>query len=149
MGNFKKLEWRSVHGKIEDTNIQEVEKALGIQFPDDYIQCIKENNGGHPIKEVYDFGKHKEAVFDRLLNFLPEKPNYIVHVYNSVIDRMLKDIYCFAEDPFGNLICFDYREKDRREPSIVFWDHEIASESPEKAISHVCDSFSQLLNILY
>ncbi|MEC1599882.1 SMI1/KNR4 family protein, partial [Bacillus spizizenii] len=34
-------------------------------------------------------------------------------------------------------------------PSIVFWDHEMAFEDPERALSPVCDSFTELVNKLY
>lgn len=41
-----------------------------------------------------------------------------------------------ADDVFGNEICFDFR-KGLSSPSIVFQDHEIAFEDPERAIFNV------------
>ncbi|MFH0347132.1 hypothetical protein ACHADS_11355 [Bacillus vallismortis] len=35
---------------------------------------------------------------------------------------MLPEIVHLACDPFGNQICFDYRQ-NRENPSVVFWDH--------------------------
>ncbi|MDL5142231.1 T7SS effector LXG polymorphic toxin [Bacillus atrophaeus] len=62
--------------------------------------------------------------------------------------RILPGIVPFACDPFGNEICFDYR-LNKENPSVVFWDHEIAYEDPDKALSHICDSFTELVNKLY
>lgn len=48
----------------------------------------------------------------------------------------------FAKDPFGNLLCFDYRYNEKS-PKIVFYDCE------ETTITTVCDSFTELLERLY
>src|SRR5690606_3082757 len=103
------------------------------------------NNSGTPMPYSYDFEGRKGAVFDRLLSHDPNSPSYIVSTYNAVKDRLPKGIYPFAEDTFGNLICFDYRE-DMENPSIVFWDHE---RPDHKNIFPVCSSFTDLLNKLY
>ncbi|MDL5142234.1 SMI1/KNR4 family protein [Bacillus atrophaeus] len=53
-----------------------------------------------------------------------------------------------ADNVFGNEICFDFR-KGLNSPSIVYWDYEITFEDPERALSPVCDSFTELVNKLY
>lgn len=72
---------------------------------------------------------------------------YILDVYNDIKDRLLKKVYPFAEDPFGNMICFDYRIDN--EPQIVFWDSEISFDNAEGAIMPIAKSFSEFMDILY
>ncbi|MCY8426886.1 SMI1/KNR4 family protein [Bacillus vallismortis] len=61
---------------------------------------------------------------------------------------MLSGIVPFACDPFGNEICFDYRQ-NKDNPSGVFWDHEIAYKYSDGALSHICDSFTELVDKFY
>jgi hypothetical protein len=127
------LVWDSTHDEVSLGKIREVEEELGIIFPSDYLECVKVNNGGYPSREVLDFEGKKEAIFYRLLSFHREKNYYILSVYNNVKDRMVDGVIPFANDPFGNLLCFDYRQNSLN-PTVVFWDHEIANDNPERAI---------------
>ncbi|MPQ45127.1 SMI1/KNR4 family protein [Clostridium tarantellae] len=52
-----------------------------------------------------------------------------------------------AEDPFGNLICFDYRTTNK--PTIVFLDHEKAFNNKNLALCKICNSFNELLAMLH
>jgi|SRR5690606_852247 len=131
---------------IDRSVIRNTEKAFGVTFPDDYVECVLKNNGGSPMPNVYDFEGRKGAVFGRLLNHDPNGPNNILRMYDAIQDRLPEGIYPFAEDTFGNFICFDYRQ-DKENPSIVFWDHE--KTSCKTAIFPVCRSFTELLNKLY
>lgn len=140
--------WDSIHGEVELNQIVKVEKALGIKFPKDYIGCAKINNGGYPSKEAFDFDARTEAVFNRLLSFHDDKKNYIVSVFNGIKDRLVDGVYPFADDPFGNHLCFDYRGNNKK-PVIVFWDHEAAFMNIEEAVFKVCDTFTELLEKLY
>ncbi|MBN1698939.1 MAG: SMI1/KNR4 family protein [Spirochaetales bacterium] len=142
------VKWFVKKKDISDKEIIKVENIFNIRFPEDYRECVKINNGGAPKPEAYDFKDHKEAVFEWLLNFNEGLANNIIKTYNAIKDRLVDNIYPFASDPFGNYICFDYRE-DKKAPKIVFWDHEVASRYPEDAISYICDSFSELLDKLY
>lgn len=44
------------------------------------------------------------------------------------------------------LICYLFRIVD---PSVVFWDYEIAYEDPDGALIQISDSFSELVDKLY
>ena len=55
---------------------------------------------------------------------------------------MVAKVYPFARDPFGNLLCFDYRNSTES-PTVVFWDHE--EENIKEAIYPVCSTFTELL----
>ncbi len=149
MSETNAVTWGSTHGEVPGESVIQVEKALGIKFPEDFVECAVKNHGGYPSRDVFDFVNHEGAVFNRLLSFNPEKKTYILNVYNWIRDRLVEGIYPFADDPFGNFICFYYRNPEDKAPAIVFWDHEIAYEDPEKAISPVCNTFTELLSKLY
>ncbi|MBA2858721.1 hypothetical protein HNP93_001422 [Methanococcus maripaludis] len=144
------IKWVSVGKPLETYEIIEVEEFFGIKFPNDYVECLKVNAGGCPKPEVFDFKNHKEAVFNRLFTCDKADSHYfILDNYYAIKDRLIDNIYPIADDPFGNCICFDYREGNDKTPKIVFWDHEIAYGNPKNAISYICDSFSELLSKLY
>lgn len=138
------IEWLFSHEPVSEHEIASIESLLNIKFPRDYIECAKNNHGGNPSLQIYDFDGHQESVFNSLLSLNPGESNYILDVYNNVKDRLVNDIYPFADDPFGNLICFDYRNNDGIS-TVVFWDHELSHENFEKAIIPICKTFTELL----
>jgi hypothetical protein len=123
----------------------ELQRIFGITFPKDYLECIKDNNRGYPHPKVFYVGNNSE-VFNNLLNCELDDTYGILAEYNAIKDRLPEKVIPFARDPFGNLICFNYRESS--EPTIVFWEHETASRSKEAAIKKVCNTFTELLNML-
>ena len=140
-----KLRWICEKDKIEMDALLKVEEALRIRFPKDYIEFIITHDGAYPIPNIFEINGNEE-VFNNLLSFDEESCINIVDTYNDVQDRLIEKIIPFAEDPFGNLICFDYRNKTH--PTIVFWDHEKAFSNKENAISYICNTFSELLDML-
>lgn len=138
------IEWLFSHEAVSEQEIASIETQLYIKFPRDYIECAKRNHGGSPSLQIYDFDGHQEAVFNSLLSLNYEYDNYILDVYDNVKDRLVNNIYPFADDPFGNLICFDYRNNDSKS-TVVFWDHELSNKSYEKAIMPICKTFTEFL----
>ena len=141
------IEWLFSHEPVSEQDITSIESLLNIKFPRDYIECAKNNHGGNPIPQIYGFVGHQEAVFNSLLSLNPKENNYILDVYDNVKDRLLSGVYPFADDPFGNLICFDYRNSDGIS-TVVLWDHESCHENLEKAIIPICKTFTELLSKL-
>lgn len=137
--------WMFSYKPVSEDEIAAVESSLNIRFPEDYIECAKNSHGGNPSMQVYNFKGHQEAVFNSLLSLNPNENNYILDVYNDIKDRLVDDVYPFADDPFGNFICFDYRKSEGSTPTVVFWDHELAHENPEKALFPICKTFTELL----
>lgn len=138
-------EWIFAEEPIGETTIKTVEKALDIKFPSDYVTTILNNNGARPSKKIFDFKNTKGAVFNRLHGLTEESLSFRGLRRDR---RMLSGIVPFAGDPFGNEICFVYRQ-NKENPSMVFWDHEIAYVDPNEALSHICYSFTKLVNKLY
>jgi hypothetical protein len=82
-------------------------------FPDDYVLVTCDNHGGTPTPDTYDVDDHGEAVFGYLLSFNSNRAHYIIKTFEKVKDRLLDGIIPIANDPFGNLICFDFRQDSK------------------------------------
>jgi len=147
MSSASDVTWASTHGPATMEEIERVEVYLGLTLPADYLGVAVSNSGGYPSRDAFDFEHKKEAVFNRLLSLHPDRENSIVNVYNEIRDRLVDGIVPFADDPFGNYLCFDYRGGEI--PTIVYWDHEVAASTPEQAVFYVSSSFSGLLAKLY
>jgi hypothetical protein len=140
------LRWICENDHVELATISNVETAFGVKFPKDYVEIIMKNDGGYPKPNRFNLNGNEE-VFNNLLSFDEEDSSNMIATYNDVKDRLVEKVIPFAEDPFGNLICFDYRTNSQ--PTIVFWEHEKAFNDKESAMSYLCDSFTELLLILH
>ena len=68
----------------------------------------------------------------------------IYEILEDLQDRLGDQLIPFAEDGFGNLLCFDYSANK----NIVFWDHE-KNYGDFKELPLVCFSFSSLIENLF
>lgn len=113
------LEWKKGRGEMSSLQLDEFEEKYQISLPDAYKALVVENNGGYPTKTLFNVSNGREAVFEALINWdKSRKANIYFWMENLGLDGVVP----FGRDPFGNLICFDYRESAK--PSIKFWDHE-------------------------
>jgi len=140
------IRWISENDIVNKSIIEKVESILGVKFPNDYIEIVIENDGGYPKPNRFDLNGNEE-VFNNLLSFEEEDYSNIINSYNDIKGRLIEKIIPFAEDPFGNMICFDYR--DNNQPVVVFWEHETAFNDKEAAIKYICSTFSDLMSILH
>lgn len=135
------IKWLFKDKPLDEKQIIEVEKLFGFQFPDDYKKCVLENNGGYPEPNIFDCDDGRiEVVFNNLISFTDENQN-IKMFYEFSLQKLIP----FATDPFGNLLCFDFRD-NASSPKIIFYNCE---ESGSTLITPVCESFTDLLERLY
>jgi hypothetical protein len=140
------ITWIGVSKKeITDNEIKKVEQYFNIKLPNDFIECVKEYDGGYPRPKVFDIPGLDESTFNDLLTLHIDDKYSIVQRYENIKDRLVDLVFPFASDSFGNFLCFDYRNNPES-PTIVFWDHE--EEDIEKAIFPVCSTFTELLDSL-
>ncbi|SMO72987.1 SMI1/KNR4 family protein [Melghirimyces algeriensis] len=135
------MEWRKNETPANSSIIRDIEQKLGICFPADYLQVVKDSHGKQPTPNVIDFGGLQEKVFGSLLSFEEGCPVNLWFTYKSVKDVLPKKVIPFGCDPFGNLYCFDYRKSE--DPTIVYWYHEA------DRITKVCDTFTELEGMFY
>lgn len=139
--------WKYVNEPLTNQEISQVEENLDIKFPKDYLEIVMNNDGGYPSPNDFLLNNRLE-MFNNLISFKISDSSNILETMEAVSDRLIEGIIPFGDDPGGNLICFDYRSSDN--PTVVFWDHEIAGSGElEKAISFICDNFTDFLDMLY
>lgn len=145
IGMSSKINWILEQDiSINNDIIDNVQSYFGVVFPNDYRECILKNDGGYPTPNRFKC-QGKEEVFNNLIG-IGSSADDMIQTYEDVADRIIAGIIPFAEDPFGNLICFDYRQNNKTK--VVFWDHEKAIDGTDSAISFICNTFSDLLNML-
>lgn len=138
--------WEDVDVRVTAEALERVEKAWGVRLPVDFTQCVQENNGGCSSRDVFDVSG-RSRVFNRLFRFNADSDSYVLDCFEDMQDRLVDRVFPIADDVFGNAICLDYRQ-DRENPSIVFWDHEVASQDPEAAVAYIAASFTEFLQML-
>ena len=144
---FKTL---SIAKPFSEKYVDDVEAAIGIKFPQKYLDLMRQKNGGDPVQQCFTVGMN-EKVIERFLSFVE---NYKVDqcgiydievVWGQIEDRLEEGICPFAALYGGDFLCFDGRFQD--EAAIVIWDHEQASQG-KSSITPVADSFEVFSEML-
>ena len=140
------IQWKWAELPVDEIHLTDIQKELCISFPNDFLELVKKSNGGYPSAKYFDLPSRKDAVLNKLLSVSEggDDPS-LMETYKNVCKRLPPKIIPFASDPFGNLICFDYRESP---PSVCFWEHEIASRDVNASIFPVSKDFHQFLSEL-
>ena len=145
--NSLNIQWEDGRD-ITQNQISDFENQLGVELPDDFKEIIKNQDGGTPELPALDFCGMSEKVFSGLIPLLEfnDYSESIIETINSYETPFPEGIIPFAQDPFGNLYCFDYRNKST--PIIVYWNHEEGMNN-ENQFCFVADNFTKLLSMLY
>jgi hypothetical protein len=108
--------------------IREVERFVGLNFPEAYKLHLLENNGGRCEPDTFTFVENGRitdscvawffAIYDGRINNLSDS----IETYKIREKRLPAHMLPFADDPFGNLICLSCGSKDYG--CVYFWDHE-------------------------
>lgn len=158
------LQWEYADSEVSEVEIKESGLQLGFKLPQDYIDCVKINGGASVLPEEFNVGK-VERCFGGLFSFDEQSSEYIVGKYRIYNSTLPKEILPIADDPAGNLICFDYKNHSEN-PIVVFWEHEgawekevlmksegiTAEEAEEVArenLFYIADNFTKFLNKLH
>ena len=136
------MKWLNYKGISKDI-IESVEHRLQISLPDDYKQVVLEYDGGYPSPNRFKVGKNIE-IFNNLISLDKNEYNNIYEILEDLQNRIGNQLIPFAEDGFGNLLCFDYSA----DKNIVFWNHE-KNYDEFKEVTFVCSSFSSLIESLF
>lgn len=123
--------------------IESVEHRLQITLPEDYKQFVLKYDGGYPNPNHFKVDG-KVEIFNNLISLDENEYNNIYEILEDLQDRIGDQLIPFAEDGFGNLLCFDYSANK----NIVFWDHE-KNYGDFKELPLVCFSFSSLIENLF
>jgi hypothetical protein len=172
------IRWSADKEFSEDV-IKILENYWKIKFPKEYIDIVTKHDGSQPdvmcsnkewkrgfitIQKCHD--EKTGFAFLRYTNAESIEQASIFIAYKAFKDCLPdpEKIFPFADDGGGNIYFFDYR-KNSCEPAIVFLDHEQAiteEDLPEEDLKkkplyewldsnlyHVCNSFSELLDMIH
>lgn len=136
------MNWLNYKGISKDI-IESVEHRLQITLPDDYKQVALKYDGGYANPNHFKVDGKLE-IFNNLISLDENEDNNIYEILEDLQDRLGDQLMPFAEDGFGNVLCFDYSA----DKSIVFWNHEKNCDD-FKETTFVCSSFSSLIESLF
>lgn len=132
---------------LDLARLREVERAWGISFPPDYVDCIREHQGKTPEPAGFETVDGTQTSLNDLYHFEPSPSDSNIVKSQEAMQRggVPEGLFVFASDPAGNCICFDYR-RSASAPSVVLLDYE---RDAENAVVPVADSFTALLDKLH
>ena len=136
------MKWLNYKDSSIDT-IESVEHRLQITLPNDFKKFVLKYDGGYPSPNHFKVDG-KVEIFNNLISLDENEYDNIYEILEDLQDRLSDQLIPFAEDGFGNLLCFDYSA----DKNIVFWDHE-KNYDDFKESTFVCDSFSSLIENLF
>lgn len=133
-----KLSWYFSEPLESPDLIREFEAAEAYLFPADFVKCVRAHNGGYPSAGTFDTAETEERELKSLLSFNRDAENSVwertSRLRGTFGDRYLP----FAEDDFGNPVCFL-----REDGSVVFVDLRTGAEE------QAAESFAEFLEGLY
>ena len=132
------MKWKYVKPLESIKNIDDYESFVRYSFPEDFRNCVIENNGGRPEFRCFNTDLAKERALKSFLSFNKNDRETVWKLFEWSKDDLSDKYIPFAIDNFGNLICFNAQD-DR----IVFLNHENSS------VENISDSFSLFMNNLY
>ena len=119
---MNELTWKVARPLTDEAPIRKLEELIGTNLPNDYVECVMKNNAGYPSLEIFKTSTGIERIFNNLLTFDESKKANIFQTYESLcVTTENRTLLPFAEDSFGNYICFDFSGSNMR---VVFWEHE-------------------------
>lgn len=136
------MKWLNYKGSSIDI-IESVEHRLQITLPEDYKQFVLKYDGGYPNPNHFKVDG-KVEIFNNLISLDENEYNNIYEILEDLQERIGDQLIPFAENGFGNLLCFDYSANK----NIVFWDHE-KNYGDFIELPLVCFSFSSLIENLF
>lgn len=136
------MEWLCAK-KIQDSEVfEKLFEIIGYQYPDEFRSFALQFNGATPAEDEFDTIQTEGRVLNRFLSFNKNDIETIWKFIDQNCSWSIEDLdwryIPFANDPFGNYICFD-----RTNDHIVFWDHETGE------VEEVADTFTVFINSLY
>jgi SMI1-KNR4 cell-wall len=138
---------------------ERIEAGLRVKLPLDFLNFLKTDNGGVPLKRAFPT-QYNEKVIDRFLPLMVDPNSEPVHgqydiavVWSQINNRLGEDpdeigsqLIPIVALEFGDMVCLDFR-KNPEAPVVVVWDHE-QSEEFKPVTEKVADSFTEFLSKL-
>lgn len=152
------VEIRECEAPVSESLLSEVEKLIGVEFPQDYRSHLLAFNGGQPRPSGFAFTEHGQRTRSRIDWFLAvhdgEYDNLLQYAKRYKLDqkRVPTRMLPIAHDPGGNLLLVSCEGRDRG--AVYFWDHEkevdyeVESDTNESNVYFVAEGITGLLENL-
>ena len=131
--------------------LQQAERHIGLQLPEEYRQFLLQHNGGHPepcaFKYTCDQQQWKLAAVAYFLAVYEGEHENFLEYFEDYQGRIPAETVPVARDPGGNLILLGV--SGAHTEKVYFWLQDFENE--EGNFSNVCfiaNSFSEFLNSL-
>ena len=134
---------------------ESVARMVENDFPDSWIEFLKQNNGGVPRAKYFEVGENQKVLtfflcLDSDYRESPTGETDIGVVWSQIEDRLNEYLVPFAAVFGGDFLCFDFEGEDEEPldvPKIVVWNHDL-SEEDEPVTDFVADDFETFLTML-
>ena len=130
------MNWLSIRVPLCRSDVDGIEKELGINLPKDYKSQIGPINGGALRNTYINLPQLGEVPYARNVA-LQKGAKAGIHDLIPILNGNNIQLFPFASVGNGDYFCFDLEAKN-----VVLYLHELQSTH------YVCDSFTQLLNDL-
>ena len=127
------MDWIDIKKKLEDADLDFIEKELKIQLPGEYRNMIKTINGGALKGAYYPSKKYGNIAYTRNTNLSSDAKTNIISLAKSINGEKIRYF------PFGNVGNGDYFCLDLKRDKIVLYLHE------EEAFIEVCESYMDFM----
>ena len=121
-------------------SLYNIEKKLNIRFPKVYMELYESD-----FEEIRKIQIQADEDYIIIKKFL--KAQEIDEILDEFFDYWGYDIIPVAEAEYGDYICLWYKD-NRNEPSIIYWNYELALENPVEGILFLYDSIHELITEL-
>lgn len=137
------VEWRYREPLGHDQDIRAIEEYARVRLPADYRAFVRDHNGATPKPRVLTLPTGRNVLLNRLLRVEADAVDSIKGRMDALRDgHRVVNLLPFADDPFGNLFCFEYARREFE--GVVFWDHE-----KNDAVNRICATFTELIDSLH
>lgn len=143
---------------VATSAIQDFERSIGIQLPDDYRSFLEQYNGGRPEPERFRMRWHDQDLARRFpyddVDFLygidRGRPHDLFIWWQCFQDRVPKDTIPIGNDPGPNMILLGV--SGTRRGHVLFWvsgeEVEEGDEPDDRNVGFVAPSFTAFLDSL-
>ncbi|MCU0540569.1 MAG: SMI1/KNR4 family protein [Oscillatoriaceae cyanobacterium Prado104] len=150
------LQIHESYSPISVAQIREIERRLGMQLPQCYIDFLLNYNVGFPEKSGFLYCSEKAnqlGAVNRFLGIHNGKYNNLndyLMLYKEREKRIPSNLIPIATDPGGNLICLSIDGNDLG--NVYFWDHDLEAEDESEVnysnVYFIANSLEEFLHNL-
>jgi len=145
------------NNRIEERDIDKLERKLNKKLPDEYRKFLLLYNGGTPIRNLFTRNLELGCLVVNDLHGInaEHKYNDLYHMIDVYDGRIPSNFIPIGGDPGGNVFCLCISEDFYGK--VYFWDHNNEDDSDEKVNKHasltnnmyfLSDDFNSFVNRL-